>query len=476
MKKYDFTVIGAGIVGAAIADKLSTYDVSVLIIEKEDDVGCGASRANSAIIHAGYDCNPATLKSKLNIAGAKAFPTLCEELDVPCDMTGSMVVAASDGLEQLKVLKSWGDTGGVPGLEILGRDRIFGMEPNLRRDGIDYALYAPTACIISPYKTVIALSERAVKNGADLSLDTEITALNFADGVYEIKTDRGVFLSKYIINCAGYGIDAIGAMAGAELLHQTYKRGEYYILDRTAKKVVNSVVFPLPNEKGKGVLVAPTVDGNIIVGPTASPITDGEDTAVTEEGLKYILDHAFQLTDKLEIDKCIRIYAGVRTTCGNDFVIRFSDVADNFVIVGGICSPGLSSAPAIADYVIGLIGERMTLTRKANVVTRLTSAPSLKKLGDEELNELIKSKPEYGRIVCRCETVSEGEIIAALDSPLHVHTVDGVKRRTRATMGRCQAGFCLDEIIRIISEHTGIPPSEVKKGGKNSFIICGDID
>ena len=467
MKETDVIVIGGGVVGCATADALARRGASVVLLEKGDDVAVGASRANSGIVHAGYDCEPGTLKARFNRRGNEMMWRLVRELNVPHRKCGSLVAAPEGGEEGLRQLLDRAKKNGVRA-EIISRERALDIEPNLA-DKVSSCLYAPDAGIVSPYKLTIKLAERAVLNGAEVVTEAEVTAIACVDGKYVLSTQKGDFKCRVVVNCAGAGAAGINAAAGAETFETEFRRGDYFVLDTTEGCNVSTVVFPLPTAAGKGILVAPTADGNVIYGPTSVPVA-GADTAVASDALDEIR-RAVPLTyARPAFNKCIRVYAGVRAIVGHDFTVEESRLRKNFFTVAGICSPGLTAAPAIAEYLVGLIGEKMPLAERSDAVTVVPHAPRLTELSDDEINALVAHNPAWGRIVCRCEKVTEAEIVAAVHSPVPAVTVDAVKRRVRAGMGRCQGGFCAPRVMEIIARETGVPLSAVRKGGAGSEI------
>lgn len=472
-KIYDVIVIGGGVVGAAILRKLSKYKISSLLLEKEDDISCGASRANSGIVHSGYDCVPHTSKAYFNVEGNKIYEALCKELDVPYKKTGSLVVAPESGEAALRELYKRGIENKVD-VELIERDRIVELEPNIA-DGISRALYAKNAGIVSPYKLTIALADSAVINGAEVVLSAEVTAIEHKDGIYYVNTTKGKYMSRLLINSAGANCMKINAMLDDEIYNVCYAVGEYFVLDSTEGNNISRVLFPLPDEHGKGILVAPTADGNVLYGPTSIPTDCCENTEVTREGLDKIRQGIKKTYKAVNLRKVIRVYSGLRTQVGDDFIVKSSNKNDGYIMLLGICSPGLTAAPAIADYVVHkLVCKYIDLPKKDNFLP-LPNHKKFISLAKEELEELIKEDSRWGRLVCRCEKVSEAEIINAIHSPVPATTVDAVKRRARAGMGRCQGGFCAPRVIEILSKELNIPVTEVKKGGDNSEIAVGRI-
>ena len=453
--------------GCAVADRLARSRVSVCLLEAGDDVAVGATRANSGIVHAGYDCTPGTLKARFNVRGNAMIWQLAEQLGVPALKCGSLVAAPAGGEEGLAELKRRADLNGVRA-EILSREQALAVEPMLA-DGVVAALYAPDAGVVSPYQLAIALADRAAVNGVEVITEAPVTALGKRDGVFCADTPKGKFEAKVVVNCAGAGASRINAMLGAETYEEEFRKGEYYVLDHTERTNVSTVIFPLPTAAGKGILVAPTADGNVIYGPTSRPTVE-DDTAVDAEGLEEIRRSVPLTYSRPAFNKCIRVYCGVRTAVGEDFVVQPSEKADGLIVTAGICSPGLTSAPAIAEYVEELVGERLTLLPKEDYNETPPRSPRLEELSEEKLNALIAKDRRWGKIVCRCEKVTEAEIVAAVHSPVPARTVDAVKRRVRAGMGRCQGGFCSTRVMEIISEELGIPMREIRKGAGHSEI------
>lgn len=464
---YDIIVIGGGIIGCAVADRLARSRVSVCLLEAGDDVAVGATRANSGIVHAGYDCEPGTLKARFNVRGNPMVWQLAEELGVPALKCGSLVAAPAGGEDGIAELKRRADLNGVRA-EVLTREQALKIEPMLA-EGVVSALYAPEAGVVSPYQLAIALADRAAVGGVDVLTEAPVTALEKRDGVFYAETPKGEFAAKLVVNCAGAGASRINAMLGAETFGISFRKGEYYVLDHTERENVSTVIFPLPTAAGKGILVAPTADGNVIYGPTSRPAEE-DDTAVDAEGLDEIRRSVPLTYSRPAFNKCIRVYCGVRAAVGEDFIVQPSEHVEGLIVTAGICSPGLTSAPAIAEYVEELVGARIKLQPKENYIAVPERSPRLEELSEEELNSLVKKDARWGKIVCRCEKVTEAEIVAAVHSPVPARTVDAVKRRVRAGMGRCQGGFCSTRVMEIISEELGVPMREIRKGAGHSEI------
>ena len=402
---YDCIVIGGGVIGTAVLDRLAAYELNVLLLEKEDDVASFTTRANSGIVHAGYDCDPGTAKARFNVRGNELLWQDAGELDVPCLKCGSIVVARADQLDKLKELQEKGERNGVE-VRILDRHQTLEIEPNVA-DEIEYSLYAPSAGIVSPYQLAIAYADRAVLNGAKIELCSPVTAINRSGGLYSVKTDNAEYTAKIVINCAGANGAQVNDLAGAEHFETTYRRGDYFVIDNTERKNVSTVIFPLPTAAGKGILVAPTADGNVIYGPTAVDTTDSKDTATSLDSLDSVRKNVPLSYKKAAFNKCIRVYAGLRTLIGHDFVIKESDILHNFIMAIGICSPGLSSAPAIAEHIQKMVVGKLSAQPKQKVKRVMPKHLRLMELDEKCLDDLIARDSAWGRIVCRCEKVTD---------------------------------------------------------------------
>ena len=474
MNEYDVIVIGGGVVGTAVLRSLSAYRAKVLLLEKSSDVACGSSRANSGIVHAGYDAETGTKKAIFNVKGAAMFPALTKELDVPYKKVGSLVAARKDGLPALTVLRDRGIANGVD-VRIIEREEILALEPNIAED-VAYALYAPEAGVVSPYQLTIAQADHAVVNGAEVRLEEKVVAIDRTKGGFVVRTGKGAYAARYVVNAAGAGGAEVNALVGEEAYAETHAVGDYFILDRKESGVVRTVVFPLPDERGKGILVAPTADGNVILGPTSRkvPHEQAEENAVTADGLAYVREGVARLMKNVNVRSAIRVYAGTRTAIGKDFIIEESRKVEGFYMILGICSPGLTSAPAIGEYVAGEIATKLSLVKKDAMIP-LPAAFRFREAAPQEIAAKAQEDPAYGRIVCRCERVTEGEIVRAVHSPVPARTVDAVKRRVRAGMGRCQGGFCQPRVMEILSRELGIPMTSVRKGDAGSEIAPYEV-
>lgn len=477
---YDIAIIGAGVVGSAIARELSRYQANICVIEKEEDVCNGTSKANSAIIHAGFDAKPNSLKAKLNVRGNELMDEISEELDIPFTRNGSLVVCTKDqdrsGLEELLEKAA---VNGVPGCRIVEREELLQMEPNVA-DDVTCALYAPTGGIVCPFHMTMAFAENANVNGVSFFLNTEVQHIQKSENGYVIKTlhtdtsEVETYEAKVVINAAGVYADELNNMVSDHKLHITARKGEYCLLDKDAGTHVKHTVFQLPSKMGKGVLVTPTVHGNLLVGPTAIDVEDKKSLNTTGDGLASLSVTSALSVKNVPMRQVITSFAGLRAhEDGNDFVIGEVEDAKGFVNVAGIESPGLTSAPAIGEMVAGIVKEMLSLTEKDNFVAKRTGILHPETLPLEERNALIKRQPAYGNIICRCEMISEGEILDAIHRPLGARSLDGVKRRTRAGMGRCQAGFCSPRTMEILERELGMSMFDITKNGVGSYIAIG---
>lgn len=477
MKKplYDTIIIGAGVIGCAVARELSRYCADVLVIEKNEDVCTGASKANSAIIHSGYDAKSGTLKAKMNVIGNEMMDAVARDLDVPFERVGSLTVCTEkERLSELDRLYERGVKNGVKGLKVLSREEVLALEPNIS-DGVVGALFASTAGIVCPFKLTVAFAENAFANGVEFSFDNEVKKV-FCDGEnrWHVVTDGGEVLSKTVVNAAGVYSDVFNNMVSAEKLHITPRRGDYILLDRACAGTVRRTVFQLPTKRGKGVLVTPTVHGNTIIGPTAVDVDDREDTATTAVGIGDVIEKSALSIKDIPVRRVITSFAGLRAhEDGGEFVLGEREDAAGFFNCAGIESPGLSAAPAVGVFTANLIREKLSLKGKEDFIPTRKDVLNPSALSVEEQNDLIRKNPSYGVIVCRCESVTEGEIIDAVRRPLGARSLDGVKRRVRAGMGRCQGGFCSVKVMEILSREWGVSIEELTKSGGNSRIVVG---
>ena len=471
---YDVIIIGAGVTGCAVARYLSRYQGSALVLERAEDVCCGTSKANSAIIHAGFDAAHGSLMAKMNVRGSRMVPGLAKELDFPFRRNGSLVVCMSEeDMHRLLALYENGVKNGVEGLEIVDSKRLHELEPNVSKDAVA-ALWAPTGGIVCPFNMTIALAENANANGVDFRFNTKVTGFTRGEEGWTVHTEQGDFRTRYVVNAAGVYADVLHNMVSPRKLHITPRRGDYCLLDRQVGGFVSHTVFQLPGKLGKGVLVSPTVHGNIIVGPTAIDIEDRDGTNTTAAGLEELISKAGISVDNLPIRQTITSFAGLRAhEDHHEFVIGEAEDAPGFVDCAGIESPGLTSAPAIGLTVAELLREKLGLREKEDFIATRKGLLDPKSLTKEAYQALIRENPAYGQIICRCEQVTEGEIIEAIRRPLGARSLDGVKRRTRAGMGRCQAGFCSPRVMEILARELGVSQAEITKCGGASRLIVG---
>ncbi|WP_113671042.1 NAD(P)/FAD-dependent oxidoreductase [Vallitalea guaymasensis] len=472
---YDISIIGAGVTGSLIARQLSKYNLKVCLLEKESDVAMGTSKANSAIVHAGYDAKPGSLKAKLNVRGNEMMGDIAKELYVPFKRIGSFVIAFDENdMEQIKTLYDYGIKNNVPDMKILTKEEVREMEPNMS-DEVIGALHAPTAGIVCPYELTLAAAENAVDNGVELILDCAIKDINKVDDKFELDTTRGKIVSKYVINAAGLFSDDISAMAGDDSFKINPRKGEYLLLDKRQGNVVNKVIFQPPTVMGKGILVTPTVDGNLLLGPTAENILDKDDISTTSIGLDTVIKGAVKSIPSVNTRDVITSFAGLRASSSiGDFVIEKSQKVVGLINVAGIESPGLSAAPAISEYVMEILKSMdIELKEKDDYISTRKPVYRFREMDESERDELIKKNPLYGNIICRCETITEGEIVDCIHRSIGASNLDAVKRRTRAGMGRCQGGFCTPRVVDIIARELNIPKEQVTKMGGKSKVLVG---
>jgi glycerol-3-phosphate dehydrogenase len=474
MDKYDVVIIGAGVSGSAAARELSRYEIKACVLEKEEDVCCGTSKANSGIVHAGYDAPTGSLKAQMNLRGNELMEPLAKELDIPFIRNGSLVICRSrEDLPRLEALYERGVSNGVKGLRILSREEVLEKERNISED-VYAALYAPTGGIVCPFELNIALAENANVNGVEFYFRTEVKDIERYEEGYRLITNQGVFETKYVVNAAGVYADQFHNMVSAQKISITARRGDYCLLDKSAGAHVKNTIFTLPGKFGKGILVAPTAHGNLILGPTAIDIQDKEGTNTTGEGLEQVMKNAGMNVKDLPMRQIITSFAGLRAhEDGDEFIIEEIFDAPGFIDCAGIESPGLTSCPAIGERIAGIIKEKMGLREKEDFISERKGILKPETLSREERAALIRENPAYGNIICRCEMITEGEIVEAIRRPLGAKSLDGVKRRTRAGMGRCQAGFCSPRTMEILAREQKTDIRKVTKSGGASYLVVG---
>ncbi len=474
----DILIIGAGITGCCVARELAAYHASVLVLEKESDLAEGATKANSGIVHAGYDAVPGSLKAYYNVRGASMYSGLCASLGLPYKQCGALVIGMNDqDRETIEKLRLRGEKNGVSGLRILEHDELLSLEPELN-PAVICALYVPSSAIISPYETAFAIADHAALNGVSFRFNENVTAVHVQpDGLFRVLTSSDEYLCRVLVNCAGsYGAQIHNQLSDTKL-EMIHRRGQYYLLDRMDHPPFTHTIFQCPSSMGKGVLVSPTVHGNTLLGPTAEDIVDPMDTATTSEGLSEVLRKAALTWPNISVRSNITNFSGVRAHLAtDDFIVGPCDSCPGYYEAIGIESPGLSSAPAIAQDLAGMIADQLNLSAKSDMVPCSVLPVPFRDMNTEERKKAVAADPAWGNIICRCETVTEAEIRAAIRRPVGARTIDGVKRRTRAGMGRCQGGFCMPRVADIIAEETGVSLLDIKKGSGDSFILAGSVE
>lgn len=473
---YDVIIIGAGVSGCAIARELSRYQLNIAVLEKALDVCEGTSKANSGIVHAGYDAEPGTLKAKLNVEGSRKMKELSKELDFPYEQNGSLVLCFdAEETGKLEELKERGEANGVEGLRLLGRQELLAMEPSVGEQAVS-ALYVPTGAIVCPFGLTIALAENAAVNGAEFRFCTQVTGIEKRDDGYLVMTDQGDLKAKVIVNAAGVHADEIHNMVSKDSMKITPRKGEYLLYDKRVGNLAKHTLFQLPTELGKGILVTPTVHGNLLTGPTATDLEDKDGVDTTAEGMAVVRQKAALSVPGIPGNQVITSFAGLRAHItkmpqgkeAGDFLIGETTDVPGFIDVAGMESPGLSCAPATGEYVAGIVTEILKPQLKPDFISTRKGIPNMALASDEERYRLIRENPAYGNVICRCEMVTEGEILDAVRRPLGATTTDGIKRRTRAGMGRCQSGFCNPKVVEILASELSVDESRIRKSGEDS--------
>ena len=471
---YDIAIIGCGVIGAAAAYALSRYDNRVVILEAENDVADCTTKANSAILHAGYDPAPGTRMARLNVRGVALAKEICAKLDVSYKQCGSLVLALDEKeLPHLQHLFENGTANGVPGMKILSREETLAMEPSLS-EKVCGALWAPSAAIVNPWEYALAMTEVAVRNGVELRRNCKVTDAEAIEGGYRLTVPGGTVETRCVINAAGIWADKVHSMVEPANFRIIPTWGEYCLLDKSEGTRVSHVIFQCPNVLGKGVLVAPTVHGNLLVGPNAEPV-EGNDTSCTSSGLEFVKTTAQRSVPSINFGESIRSFAGVRANLDvDDFIIGEEPEAPGWIDLAGMKSPGLSAAPAVAEEAVAILQQRGVLGAEKADYKDGRRHIRFKELSAEEKAKLVKEQPAYGRVICRCETITEGEILAALHSEVPATTIDGVKRRAGAGMGRCQGGFCGPRVLELISRELGIDPLDILQDKNGSNVLVSE--
>ncbi|WP_432204575.1 NAD(P)/FAD-dependent oxidoreductase [Cetobacterium somerae] len=472
---YDILIIGAGVIGTGIARELSKYNLKVAVLEKDTDVANETTKANSAIVHGGYDAKEGSLMAKLNVLGNSLYEDLCNELSVPFKRNGSLVLAFNDEeVEHLKVLYNRGIINKVPGLSIIDAKKLKEIEPNIDEKAIA-ALHCSSAGIVSPWELAEALIDNAVENGVDLFLNTEVKNIEKIDDTFYVTTNSGIFHGKHIFNCAGVFADIIHNMIAPKAYTILPRKGEYFVLDKNQGKRVNQTVFQCPSKLGKGILVTPTVHGNLLVGPDAQDINDRYDVSTATDRLDYIKFKGSHSIKDINFRENIRTFAGIRAESDRgDFIVEESSVK-GFYDIAGIKSPGLSAAPAIALAALDLLKENGINLNKKEDFKSPRKHTLFMHLSSEEKAKKIEEDNRFGRIICRCEMITEGEIVEAIHRPVKATTMDAVKRRCRPGSGRCQGGFCGPRVQEIIARELNEDIKDVILDKANSYILIEEL-
>lgn len=469
---YDVIVIGAGVSGAAVARELSRYVGNICVLDKEEDVCCGTSKANSAIIHAGFDAPEGSLKALLNVRGNEKIENLSKELDFPYIKNGSLVLCLEgQNLSDLYKLYHRGTKNGVKGLRILKPEEVFELEPNISRK-VQGALYAPTGGIVCPFDLNLSMAENAAINGVKFYFNKKVVYIEKNIKGYKIETEKGFFETRCIVNAAGVYADELHNMVSKKRIEIVPRKGEYCLLDKNAGNFVKRTIFSLPGSMGKGILVTPTVHGNLLLGPTAENIEDKEATRTTKGGMDEIWETVAKMVPDIPKDRMITSFAGLRAhETSGEFIIGEAEDSEGFFDCAGIESPGLSCCIAIGEMVADQVSAKLKLQRKKTFINKRKGIIKATSLSELNRNALIKERPAFGNIICRCEEISEGEILEAIHRPLGAVSVDGIKRRTRAGMGRCQSGFCITKVLEILAREQKKEMTEITKSGGDSWIM-----
>ncbi len=477
---YDVIIIGGGITGTGIAHELAKYDIKTALMERGMDIGIGATKGNGGVVHPGYDPHPGTLKAKLNPKGARMYPRLAKELGFHIRHTGTLVVAYSEAdLKKVDELLDNARVNGVEQVEKINANQLQNREPFINKEALG-ALLAHTTTMIDPFEVAVAFAENAKANGTDILTSHAVTGITKdEDGCFTVETSAGTYRTRYIVDAAGVHADDIAALAGIHEYKVQGRHGNICVLDKELSTPISTVMFPCPSPNTKGIALIPTASGNTLIGSTATMREDKEDVSNDAEGIGELIEGAKHLVPQIDISKIIRTFAGQRPVAldnGNDFFIAESETVPSFIHAAGIQSPGAASSPAIAEYVRDLLANAgLELKERPGYNPYREPAPDFSEMTTDAQDVLIQKDPRYGQIVCRCETVTEGEIVAAIHSMFGAKTVEGVKRRTRAGMGRCQSGFCQFKVMQILARELGIPEEEVLFEEKGSSVLFGKL-
>ncbi|PKL00948.1 MAG: FAD/NAD(P)-binding oxidoreductase [Tenericutes bacterium HGW-Tenericutes-1] len=471
---YDVLIIGAGVIGASVARAISKYDLKVIVVDKHSDVCEGTSKANSGIVHSGYDAKPGTLKAKFNLIGNKMMGEFCQRYRVPFRRNGSLVLAFDvNEIPKLEALKTQGTLNGVEGLEVLSKEQVLAMEPNLSSQ-VAAALYAPTGGIVDPFELTISQAEVANQNGVEFQFNSLVSSIVKQTSHFQVFVNDTMIESKTVINCAGVFSDEINNQLSAHKLKITPRKGEYCLFDKEVGHFVDRTIFQLPTAYGKGVLVTPTAENNLLIGPTAYDIDDKYDNSTTAEGIKEVLSKASQSVKSIPTSFIITAFSGLRATeTSGDFIIGEAKDVEGFYNAAGIESPGLTAAPAIGDYLADLVTKKLNAKMKTSYIDGRADLVRFEPLSVADKSKLIESNHEFGKIICRCEMVTLAEIKDAIHRPVGATTIDGVKRRTRAGAGRCQGGFCGPKVLEILSKELHKDPREIAKFDQQAILLVG---
>jgi len=474
-KDFDIIIIGGGATGCAVARELSRYDLSVCLLEKCEDVCSGTSKANSAIVHAGFDAKPGSLKAKMNVAGSCMMPGLAADLDIPFKQNGSLVLCFSEeDLPALEALRQRGEANGVE-TRVVDAAELRAMEPNISPNAVA-ALHAPTGGIVCPFELTLALAENAHANGAEFRFNADVNSVVRAENGFTVRTAAEELTCRYVVNAAGVYADEIHNMVSADPVKIIPRKGDYCLLDKECGNHVSATIFQLPGKLGKGILVTPTIHGNLLIGPTATDLDDKENTATTAGELSDVIQKSALSVKNIPYNKVITSFGGLRAhSTGGDFILGEAKDCEGFFDAAGIESPGLSSAPAIGVYLAEMIAKKAGASLKENFNPRRQGIAHLAAMPERRRAEMIRQNPLYGSIVCRCEQISEGEIVDAIRRPLGAKSLDGLKRRVRAGMGRCQAGFCTPRLMEILARELGVPVTEIRKNSSGSEMLMGKM-